>query len=48
MMSEAFLRMFVEAVGHYAEHIITQQDGRRVFQVLQDDLKNFTDLNDHC
>ena len=33
MMSEAFLRMFVEAVGHYAEHIITQQDGRRVFQV---------------
>ncbi|XP_062582123.1 DENN domain-containing protein 2B-like isoform X2 [Saccostrea cucullata] len=32
MMSEAFLRMFVEAVGHYAEHIITQQDGKKVFQ----------------
>ncbi|XP_061173444.1 DENN domain-containing protein 2B-like isoform X2 [Saccostrea echinata] len=32
MMSEAFLRMFVEAVGHYAEHIITQQDGEKVFQ----------------
>lgn len=31
MMSEAFLRMFVEAVGHYAEHITTQQDGKRVF-----------------
>ncbi|XP_048727203.2 DENN domain-containing protein 2B-like isoform X3 [Ostrea edulis] len=32
MMSEAFLRMFVEAVGHYAQYITTQQDGTKVFQ----------------
>ncbi|KAK2186329.1 hypothetical protein NP493_205g00004 [Ridgeia piscesae] len=29
---EAFLRMFVETIGHYTEYIVTQQDGRRVFE----------------
>ncbi|KAJ8299542.1 hypothetical protein KUTeg_023602 [Tegillarca granosa] len=32
MISEAFLRLFVEVVGHYGEHIYTQQDNKRVFQ----------------
>ncbi|ESO95421.1 hypothetical protein LOTGIDRAFT_116963, partial [Lottia gigantea] len=31
MISEAFLRVFVETIGHYGEFITTQQDGRKSF-----------------
>jgi len=33
IVSEAFLRFFVETCGHYTEYICTQQDGLRVFEV---------------
>lgn len=33
MVSEAFMRMFIEIMGHFGEHITTQQDGRKVFEV---------------
>ena len=33
MVQEAFLRMYVETVGHYGDCIATQQDSRSVFQV---------------
>ncbi|ELT91942.1 hypothetical protein CAPTEDRAFT_183656 [Capitella teleta] len=32
MISEAFLRMFVETIGHYTEFLVTQQDGILNFQ----------------
>uniref|UniRef100_A0A2C9KTX5 UDENN domain-containing protein n=1 Tax=Biomphalaria glabrata TaxID=6526 RepID=A0A2C9KTX5_BIOGL len=32
MVAEAFLRMFIETVGHFSNHIQTQQDGNRIFQ----------------
>ncbi|XP_060565637.1 uncharacterized protein LOC132724716 isoform X2 [Ruditapes philippinarum] len=32
MISEAFVRFFVEAIGHYGQFIITQQDGKRIFR----------------
>ncbi|XP_046337065.1 uncharacterized protein LOC124118805 isoform X5 [Haliotis rufescens] len=32
MVSEAFMRMFIEIMGHFGEHITTQQDGRKVFE----------------
>lgn len=32
MVSEAFLRMFVETVGHFGQYISTQQDGTKTFQ----------------
>ena len=32
MISEAFLLFFVEAVGHYGQHILTQQGGRKIFR----------------
>ncbi|KAK7866426.1 hypothetical protein R5R35_008953 [Gryllus longicercus] len=32
MISEAFIRMFVEICGHYANHVVTQQDGKKVFE----------------
>ncbi|XP_035829118.1 DENN domain-containing protein 2B isoform X2 [Aplysia californica] len=32
MIAEAFLRMFIEAIGHFGNHIRTQQDGNRIFQ----------------
>ncbi|XP_052065291.1 DENN domain-containing protein 2C-like isoform X2 [Mytilus californianus] len=32
LISEAFLRFFVEAVGHYGNHITTQQNGQLVFE----------------
>ncbi|XP_067000147.2 uncharacterized protein [Anabrus simplex] len=32
LVSEAFVRMFVEVCGHYTTHIVTQQDGRKVFE----------------
>jgi hypothetical protein len=33
LISEAFVRFFVEACGHYRNHIVTQQDGKTVFEV---------------
>jgi hypothetical protein len=33
LVSEAFVRMFVEVCGHYHNHIVTQQDGLKVFEV---------------
>ena len=32
MVMEAFLRMFMETIGHYDNHIRTQQDGNQIFQ----------------
>ncbi|XP_071120563.1 DENN domain-containing protein 2C-like isoform X3 [Mytilus edulis] len=32
LISEAFLRFFVEAIGHYGNHITTQQNGQLVFE----------------
>ncbi|KDR16140.1 DENN domain-containing protein 2C [Zootermopsis nevadensis] len=32
LVSEAFVRMFVEVCGHYRNHIVTQQDGMKVFE----------------
>jgi hypothetical protein len=29
---EAFLRLFVETIGHYTDYILVQQDGKNVFQ----------------
>jgi len=33
IVSEAFLRFFVETCGHFTEYICTQQDGLQVFEV---------------
>jgi hypothetical protein len=33
LVSEAFVRMFVEVCGHYRNHIVTQQDSLKVFEV---------------
>jgi hypothetical protein len=33
LVSEAFVRFFIEACGHYRNHIVTQQDGKVVFEV---------------
>ncbi|CAE1250863.1 DENND2 [Acanthosepion pharaonis] len=32
MISEAFIRLFVELVGHIGNHVTTQQDGEKIFQ----------------
>ncbi|XP_064634116.1 DENN domain-containing protein 2A-like isoform X2 [Lineus longissimus] len=32
LISEAFVRLFVESIGHFEEHIGVQQDGKKVFQ----------------
>ncbi|KAE8742896.1 hypothetical protein FOCC_FOCC011514 [Frankliniella occidentalis] len=32
LVSEAFLRTFVEVCGHYQTHIVVQQDGKKVFE----------------
>lgn len=32
LVSEAFLRAFVETCSHYDRHIVTQQDGKVIFQ----------------
>ncbi|GFO01090.1 DENN domain-containing protein 2a-like isoform x2 [Plakobranchus ocellatus] len=32
MVAEAFLRMFIEMIGHFPNHVRTQQDGNRIFQ----------------
>ena len=35
LVAEAFLRLFVETVGHYTEYIdLEQQNGERVFMVI--------------
>ncbi|ODM98279.1 Suppression of tumorigenicity 5 protein [Orchesella cincta] len=31
LVSECFIRMFVETLGHYSNHIVTKQDGTRAF-----------------
>lgn len=33
LVSEAFVRMFVEVCGHYRNHVVTQQDSMKVFEV---------------
>jgi hypothetical protein len=33
LISEAFLRFFIEAIGHYSNHVTTQQDDQVVFEV---------------
>jgi len=33
LVSECFIRMFVETLGHYSSHIVTKQDGTRAFDV---------------
>lgn len=35
LVSEAFVRMFVEVCGHYRNHIVTQQDSMKVFEVRE-------------
>jgi len=37
VVSEAFLRFFVETCGHYTDYICTQQDGLTVFEVTHVD-----------
>lgn len=32
MISEAFIRLFVELVGHIGNHVTTQHDGEKIFQ----------------
>ena len=36
MVSEAFLRLFVETMGHFGQHIATQQDGSKTLLVGDD------------
>lgn len=33
LVSEAFLRVFVETCAHLEGHLVTQQDGKIIFQV---------------
>lgn len=33
LVSETFLRFFVEVCGHYAHHVLPQPDGLKAFQV---------------
>lgn len=33
LISECFIRMFVETLGHYSNHIITKPDGSRALEV---------------
>jgi hypothetical protein len=35
LVSEAFVRMFVEVCGHYRNHIVTQQDSTKIFEVRE-------------
>ena len=32
MISEAFLRFFIEVMGHYGQYIHTENDGQKTFQ----------------
>lgn len=34
LISECFIRMFVETMGHHAHHIVVQQDGMKIFEVF--------------
>lgn len=33
LISECFIRMFVETMGHHANHIVVQQNGLKIFEV---------------
>lgn len=33
LISECFIRMFVETLGHFSNHIVIQQDGKKIFEV---------------
>lgn len=35
LISECFIRMFVETMGHHAQHIVVQQDGMKIFEVRE-------------
>ncbi|KAL8594866.1 hypothetical protein ACOMHN_016107 [Nucella lapillus] len=35
MVSEAFLRMFLETIGHFTQHVFTQQDGTKTLMKEQ-------------
>ena len=45
MVSEAFLRFFVETIGHFGQYVRTQQDGYKVFLVGAIILPNYRILN---
>ncbi|XP_035703289.1 uncharacterized protein DDB_G0283357 [Folsomia candida] len=32
LISECFIRMFVETMGHHAHHLVVQQDGMKIFE----------------
>lgn len=40
LVSEAFLRVFVETCAHLEGHLVTQQDGKVIFQVCKRLIKN--------
>ena len=42
LVSEAFVRMFVEVCGHYRNHMVTQQDSTRIFEVHESSALDFT------
>lgn len=42
LVSEAFVRMFVEVCGHYRNHIITEQDSTEIFEVHESSALDFT------
>jgi hypothetical protein len=48
LISEAFVRFFVEACGHYRNHIVTQQDGKTVFEVNESPWVSRKDLTKCC
>ena len=41
LVSEAFVRMFVEVCGHYRSHIVTHQNSTKVFEVRERSALNF-------
>jgi hypothetical protein len=44
-VSEAFVRMFVEVCGHYRNHIVTQQDSMKVFEVCYRTLMSVSNVS---
>jgi hypothetical protein len=42
LVSEAFVRMFVEVCGHYRNHVVTQQDSTKIFEVRESSGFDFT------
>lgn len=42
LVSEAFVRMFVEVCGHYRNHIITEQDSTEIFEVCESSALDFS------